>query len=174
VVYCLPIEAPRIEEEEALEFFRGAIEYLRQGYVKKIAPEEARRFDGAAELLTYSLPDFLYAIQMGETVPEDHVYNFIRMANGTGLLADMTKGFARHVTKSEVERLTESGQAQFLEARPDPGMTGQEPGEAANGQAMTEEEILEHMVNAMCDWIAERPEERARGWIPNRPSAGHR
>jgi hypothetical protein len=174
VVYCLPIKIPRIEKEEALELFRDAIQYMRDGYIKKISSEEARRFDGAAELLTYSLPDFLYAIQMGETVPEDHVYNFVSMPDGTGLLVDMSKGFARHVTKSEVESLTESGRGhEIQEAGSGPKMIVQEAQEAANDPAMTEEELLERMLSGLCDWIAERPNERAKGWVPNRPSAGH-
>lgn len=174
VVYCLPIKMPRIEEEEALEFFRGSIEYIRNVYIKNISPEEARRFDGASELLTYSLPDFLYAIQMGETVPEDHVYNFIDMPNGTGLLVDLSKGFARHATKSEVEWLRESGRAQEIqEVRSEPTMIVQEARQAANDAAMTEEEILMIMLRGLCDWIAEAPEERAKGWIPNLPSAGY-
>jgi hypothetical protein len=159
VVYCLPVRLPRVKEEEAVEFFRGAIDYIRNGYIKKISPEEARRFNGAAELLTYSLPDFLYAMQMGETVPEDHVYNFVPMPDGTGLLVDMSKGFARHASKSEVEWLTQSGRAHRIEDG------GPEPG-------MTEEEILESLINSLCDWLAGLPEGHARGWIPSRPSAG--
>ena len=173
VVYCLPIDAPQIDEGEAIEFFRGAIEYLRSRYVKGLTEEESRRFDAATELLAYSLPDFLYAIQMGETVDESHVYNFVRMPNGTGLVVDLSKGFARGMTTSEVKAMTESGQVSALAgAESGRGTIVQDAQTAAETTTMTVEEILVAMLESLCDWIDERPEARAKGWIPRRPSAG--
>ncbi len=111
---------------------------------------------------------------MGETVDESHVYNFVRMPNGTGLqVVDLSKGFARGMTTSEVKAMTESGQVSALAgAESGRGTIVQDAQTAAETTTMTVEEILVAMLESLCDWIDERPEARAKGWIPRRPSAG--
>ena len=100
VVYSVPTALHRIQEEAAPDFYRTLIEHLRGEYREHLTDEEAVRFDSASELLTYSLPEFLQAMQTGETLNEDHVCNLIAVPDGTGLLVDLSKGFAREVLSS--------------------------------------------------------------------------
>jgi hypothetical protein len=62
--------------------------------------------------VTHNIRDFLYAIQMGETIPEDHVYNLIELEDGSGLIWDGEKRFARVITPGELEFYKGAGHLQ--------------------------------------------------------------
>jgi hypothetical protein len=60
---------------------------------RRASPEDARRFDEATELVTWSWSEFHYAMHFGETIEEYHMFNLIRFnRTGDGLLSDRAKG----------------------------------------------------------------------------------
>ena len=102
VIYCLP-RRPGLTDDQAIALYRPFIAGIREEYLRRISPELARVFNEAAELIAHSWNEFVYAIQMGETVWEDHVLNLITLSDGSGLLVDFTKGFVHGLTPAELQ-----------------------------------------------------------------------
>jgi hypothetical protein len=102
VVYLIPTKG-QLSEDDAIAFWRVPIEAIRNRYRAGIDTSARAEFDQAGELVTHSIRDFLYAVQAGDTIPEDHVYNLIALADGSGLVWDGTKLFARVITPVELE-----------------------------------------------------------------------
>ena len=98
---------------------------MRQKYIDRVGAEEAAKFNSANEELTYSAAEFLLAIQMGTTVKEQHVALILRMANGSGLILDSTKGATIALTRSEMQGEWVAAQAVDIEhALQDEGIGG--------------------------------------------------
>lgn len=102
VIYNLPLLG-QYSKEEARSIYRDAISYLREQYIQHSSPEEAVKFNQANEEMTYHMMDFLLAIQMGTTAREEHVCNLVRLADGSGLVLDNTKGAIISLTPIEME-----------------------------------------------------------------------
>ncbi len=101
VVYLLPNRGA-ISEPEVVALYREIIEQTRESYMERVSRDVRRRFAQAPELITQSWPEFVYAAHMGDTVPEDHVFNLVFFEDGTGLAFDLAKRFARGLTRDEV------------------------------------------------------------------------
>jgi hypothetical protein len=102
VVYFVP-RFGAMTEDDALATFGSLVTKSRDNYLARLSAEDAKRFEEAGELITWSWSDFLYAIHFGETIAEDHVFNLIRFnATGGGLLIDSTKGFMRELEPEEL------------------------------------------------------------------------
>ena len=102
VIYNFP-RLGQYSEEEARSVHRPLITALRQDYSERVSHEERARFETANEEFTYSAAEFLLAIQMGTTVKEEHVHLVVRLANGSGLIMDKTKGAIIGLTRTEME-----------------------------------------------------------------------
>jgi hypothetical protein len=102
VVYLAPTKG-LMPENEGVDFWRRVIEGIRDRYRRRLDAGTRARFETASELVTHNIRDFLYAVQMGETISEDHVFNLIELADGTGLVWDGEKRFARVITPGELE-----------------------------------------------------------------------
>lgn len=179
VIYSVPTRLPRLEQEAAPDFYREIVGGLRDEYRKHLTAEEAQRFDSASELLTYSLPEFLMAMQTGETLDEDHIYNLIRFPDGTGLLVDLSKGFARDITTSEMAWLVPHGAGYGASTEDMPRQTVadgpmkyivQDAPVNPDGSPMAHEDLLEFMIIGLHERIQERPQELGGGWQPTLPS----
>lgn len=107
--------APRLgqyTEAEALEVHREVLSEIRQDYMQRVDQDNAVAFDRANEEFTYSMPDFLTAIQMGTTAREEHVYNLIRsQVDGSGWIQDATKGVIIYLTPQELQTRSFQGKA---------------------------------------------------------------
>ncbi len=114
VVYCLPTRG-FMTQDEAVEAYRPVIGSLRADYTASLNNAELTKFESAIELTTWDLPEFLYAIQMGETIEEGHVFTIMPLPDGGGLLFDGSKGFARVMTPREVEWYRARGMVQSIE-----------------------------------------------------------
>lgn len=90
VIYCLPAHMG-LGQEEAPEAYRRVIQEIRENYGRRVSGDAASRFDKAPELVTYNIPDFLYAIQMGDLAREAHVALLTRFPDGSGSIVDKTK-----------------------------------------------------------------------------------
>jgi hypothetical protein len=101
VIYCLPTSA-QVTSEDALDHHRRDIESIRNRYAATLDPTEQARYWAAPELFTYTWEKFLDAVQRGETLMEDHVFNMAIFRDGTGVISDLTKKFVRDLTKAEV------------------------------------------------------------------------
>jgi hypothetical protein len=113
VVYLAPAKGiVDVDVDKATEFWRLAIEGLRARYVAKLDEAARARFETAAELVTHDVKDFLYAIQMGETIPENHVFNLIKLQDGSALIVDGEKRFARVITPGELAWHEASGRVE--------------------------------------------------------------
>lgn len=100
VVYCVP-PMPGQDKETALREARPLFEHLRKRYRDRLPREATAGFDRATELVTHSVPQFLFAIQMGTTEPEWHSFLWIRLIDGTWLADDQTKRASIHITATE-------------------------------------------------------------------------
>lgn len=100
IVYCVP-RMPGQDEESALREARPLFEHLRARYRARLSPEAATELDGATELVTHSVPQFLYTIQVGTTDMEWHSFLWVRLINGTWMAHDPTKNAMIHVTAAE-------------------------------------------------------------------------
>jgi hypothetical protein len=142
--------APRLgqfTEGEALEVHREILSKIRQDYIQRVDQEKAVAFDRANEEFTYSMPDFLMAIQMGTTAKEEHVYNLVRFQpDGSGMIVDSTKNVMIELSPLEVQARwsAESGVDQV--ATPD------EPSAISAGPSM----------NAVLEAFAAQDYDRAR------------
>lgn len=105
IVYCVPPMLGQ-DNETALREARPLFEHLRKCYRDSLSREAAAEFDSAGELVTYSVPQFLFAIQMGTTEPEWHSFLWIRLCDGTWLAEDLTKRASIHVTAAERAAIT--------------------------------------------------------------------
>lgn len=114
VVYLLPTLG-FLDQDQAVEVYRPVIESLRARYTATLDDAERGRFDSAVELLTWSLPEYLYTIQMGESVDEAHVFTVVELPGGCALLFDGSKGFARVMTPGEVEWYRAKGMLTYLD-----------------------------------------------------------
>ena len=101
VIYNYPLLG-QFSEQEARVQHRPAISAIRELYLSRINQQAAEKFNAASEEFTYNVMDFLLAIQMGSTVKEEHVFNIIRFADGSGVISDPTKGAIIGLTRSEM------------------------------------------------------------------------
>lgn len=121
IIYLAPASG-RVAATHANEFWRSAIENLRASYGAKLDEPARTRFDNAAELITHNIQDFLYAIQMGETIPENHVFNVIELRDGSALIVDGEKHFARVITPAELAMYKQTHAIETFEGK-SPGAT---------------------------------------------------
>jgi len=99
--------APRLgqfTENEALDVHHDVLSEIRQDYIERVGQEKAVAVDRANEEFTYSMTDFLLAIQMGTTVREEHVSTLVRFRpGGSGMIVDTTKGAIIELTPQELQ-----------------------------------------------------------------------
>lgn len=100
VIYLAP-SRDGVSKSEALVHWTPAIQDLQKRYLKGRNGISQVRFSAAAELVTHDLAEFFYAIQMGDTIAEDHVFNFADVEDGYALIFDGEKGFGRVLTPGE-------------------------------------------------------------------------
>src|SRR5262249_19276927 len=108
VVYCLPTGGV-LSRAKAVDQLGPAIRAIRERYLKGLDVSQQREFEASSELITDSREQFLYALQMGETVYEDHVYNLITQEDGSGMIVDTTKGFFRELSVKEMQQRRHMG-----------------------------------------------------------------
>jgi hypothetical protein len=101
VIYNFP-RLGQFSEDKAREVHRPVLSAIRERYLARISADEVVKFEAANEEVTYSAAEFLIAIQMGTTVKEEHVYNVVRLINGSGLIMDPTKGVIIELTPAEM------------------------------------------------------------------------
>jgi hypothetical protein len=111
---------------------------------------------------------------MGETIAEDHVYNLAMLPDGSGLLFDGMKGFARGVTPSEIDwyrrsgRLEESfsvGQEDLRDAARhlhDQAETGVD--QLSRSQERMVTELLEAFTRVNVEFVSRLPPDQVEGW----------
>lgn len=104
VIYLAP-STEGVSKTEAISFWTPAIQDLQKRYLQHREGTWSDKFWAAAELVTHDLAEFFYAIQMGGTIAEDHVFNMIKLADGSALVFDGEKRFARVVTPGEAQVL---------------------------------------------------------------------
>jgi len=104
VVYHLPMVGVT-SESEAIEAARPVIEELRQSYLERVDEETAAAFEGAPEEICFDMMEFLYAIQMGTTARENHVFNLVGYDGGAGAIVDTTKGVTIELTAGEYDAM---------------------------------------------------------------------
>lgn len=104
VIYNMP-RLGQWSEEEARDVHHEYLGRVRDDYVSRLDDGERQRFARAREEVTFNIVDFLRCIQMGTTVREEHVWNLVRLADGTGLTVDPTKGVLIPLTKGEIDAL---------------------------------------------------------------------
>lgn len=103
VIYCLPSAGQRTEAD-SVAFWRPFIEDVRRRCVARYGADRAARFQRAAEVLTYDIPQFLAAIQVGHAEREWHAWNVVRFADGSGAICDGTKGVTIFLTAEELRQ----------------------------------------------------------------------
>ena len=105
VIYCVPTMG-QYSEEKAEEIHGEVISALREGYKGRISPEEAEAFDAAGEEVTYSMADFIVAVQMGTTNKVWHAFITLTLADGSALIVDTTtNSMIELVNPSEIHQL---------------------------------------------------------------------
>lgn len=102
VVYNAP-RLGQFTESEALEAHREVLSQIRQDYMHRVDQEKAVAFDRAIEEFTYSMPDFLMAIQMGTTAKEEHASVLVALSDGSGMIVDPTKNAIVELTPLELQ-----------------------------------------------------------------------
>ncbi len=105
IIYCFPNWAGKASLDASQEYWRPLMMELRKQCREHLSPETQARFDAASELPVMGWDEFMYAIQMGDVVSENHLFNLVQLPDGTGLILDMTKGFIRHLTGREMDGL---------------------------------------------------------------------
>jgi hypothetical protein len=102
VVYNFP-RLGQFSESEARDVHRPMLATLRERLKERLGEHGARRFESAREELTYAMPQFLLAVQMGTIAREEHVCLVVRCQSGdSGLLVDPTKGVLLELTRAEL------------------------------------------------------------------------
>ena len=90
-----------------------------------IKNENLWKTTGAALVDHPAVAEFMNAIHMGTTATEEHVCNVVRLADGSGLLVDRTKGVLMSLTRAELASRWASGLEALggsgAPAAPDPG-----------------------------------------------------
>lgn len=104
VVYLAPTQGS-MPADQAIAFWTPAIVDLQKRYLARRGGAASERFRAAPELVTHDVVGFFYAVQMGETIAEDHVFNLVGLADGSALIFDGEKRFARVVTPVEAQML---------------------------------------------------------------------
>ena len=104
VIYCLPTADPQ-QPDEAIGRHRAAIERIRDRYLNTLTAEQAAAYQDAPELLTFNWEQFMYAVQTGNTIPEDHAYTGRVLDDGTVAILDPTKRFIRYLTPAEAAEI---------------------------------------------------------------------
>jgi hypothetical protein len=112
VIYNMP-SLGQWSEDEARSVHYEYLVRIRDAYLSRLDAAERERFAMAREEVTFNVVDFLRCIQMGTTVREEHVWNLVRLADGTGLTVDPTKGVIIPLTRGEIDALWTS--------QPEPG-----------------------------------------------------
>jgi hypothetical protein len=112
VIYCLPAQGT-LTRDKAVDLFGPAIQSIRERYLDSLDTSEQHEFESCPELIANSREQFLYAIHMGETVYEDHVYNLITNEDGTGMIMDVTKGFFRELSVAEMQQRQRRGRPRY-------------------------------------------------------------
>ena len=123
IIYLVPTN-DAVSQATALTFWTPMIESLQKRYLHRRDAAAAEKFWAASELVTHDIVQFFYAIQMGETIAEDHVFNFIDLTDGSALIFDGEKRFARVVTPGEARMLRARYRVEdFTRADGQPGRT---------------------------------------------------
>jgi hypothetical protein len=176
VVYLVPTK-DMLGEEEAAEFWRATIEDLRVRYVEHLDDAARERFENAAELLTWNVRSFLYAIQMGEDIAEDHVYTFVALADGYGLIYDGSKRFARVLTPGEVDWYRSTGALELAQPEMERDVASALPGVDGPPLDVNSTDFVQrvlHRLTDINDWIDAKAAQTRRqsGEAGPVPSAG--
>lgn len=103
VIYNFPLLG-QFSRDEARQAHRTVIVAIRERYMQRINENELMKFKAATEEFTYGSTEFLYAIQMGTTVKEEHVALIVQTMDGSGFISDTTKGVLIGLTKSEMRQ----------------------------------------------------------------------
>jgi hypothetical protein len=100
LVYRLPLTS--LGKDETMELCRPAIESMREGYMSRLPAEQRAEFEHAVEVVAHGWREWLYAVQMGDVIPEDHVVLAMQAGSENGrLLVDITKQFMRELEPDE-------------------------------------------------------------------------
>jgi hypothetical protein len=90
-IYLLPA-APGEDEDAVMDRLGGLVSQVQDEVMAQWSDQDRQDFLECGELLTYSPEEFLGAIQLRETVAEDHVSLGVTFADGERSLVDPTKG----------------------------------------------------------------------------------
>jgi hypothetical protein len=103
VIYCLS-ELPGVPRDELQRLHAPTIARIREHYAATLSPQDAVDYWAAPELVAYGWEEFLFTVQMGETIAQDHIYGVSVYAAGSGAIHDLTKKFTRYLTAAEVQQ----------------------------------------------------------------------
>jgi hypothetical protein len=149
VIYLAPTREG-VSRSDATSIWTPAIKELQSRYLKRRGQAVGEELSAAAELVTHDLAEFFYGIQMGDTIAEDHVFNFLEMEDGYALIFDGEKGFARVLTPGEAEVYRSHYRIERMETTAASGAG--EPGQKLSLNDV--ERFLDDMAKANAAWSA--------------------
>lgn len=149
VIYLAPTREG-VSRSDAMSFWTPAIKELQSRYLKRRGQAASDELSAAAELVTHDLAEFFYGIQMGDTIAEDHVFNFLDMEDGYALVFDGEKGFARVLTPGEARVYRSRHRIERAETS-----AGGGAGEPSRILSLSDvEHFLDHMAKVNAGWGA--------------------
>lgn len=92
VIVCIPTPTGEYDAEAAANFapdIRKLMVQAREG----IDAAERAVLDTATVIETFNPLQFFYALHTGSTAPEHHVFNIVRLADGSRMICDQTKHY---------------------------------------------------------------------------------
>jgi hypothetical protein len=116
VVYRLPL-TPFARQEEVYELCRPAVEAMRERYMARLTEVERDKFEHAVEIVAHGWDEWLYAVQMGDVVTEDHVVLIETPEGDEGgrIMIDITKMFIRELGDEEFRNVNVDAQRRVME-----------------------------------------------------------
>ncbi|MDP9794738.1 hypothetical protein J2S43_003250 [Catenuloplanes nepalensis] len=100
LVYRLPFMS--LGKDETMELCRPGIEQLRGKYLNRLSGVDREAFEQAVEVVAHGWREWLYAVHMGDVIPEDHVAIVVQSKNECErILLDSTKLFMRELQSDE-------------------------------------------------------------------------
>jgi hypothetical protein len=101
VIYCLP-EVDGVSPENLPDLYRLVLGRIRNRYAGTLSGPEQSAYWASPELIAYGWERFVFLIQMGESISQDHIYQVRVRPDGSGYIHDPVKRFERELTVAEV------------------------------------------------------------------------
>ena len=101
IIYMIPSNFQN-NKEQAINSNKPFFKAMLESYKKHISDEQISNLTNSSELMTFGWNEFIYAIQMGDTAKESHVYTIAQESDGSGLIIDSTKKFIMEIPPDEM------------------------------------------------------------------------